>query len=77
MKNKTLRKEGSQGCVRTGGEVASAELQSSTEKIPVCGTLWFCISLMSGTGQEKGVRDVQCHCVQGHCVQGSRNKTDV
>lgn len=32
VKNKTLRKEGSQGCVWIGGGVASAELESSTGK---------------------------------------------
>lgn len=42
VKNKTLRKAGSQGCVRAGGGAAPAQLESSTEKIPVCGTLWFC-----------------------------------
>lgn len=77
VKNKTLRKEGRPpGLCRdcTGGGVASAELESSTEKIPVCGTLCSCTSLMLGTGGTRGGWGV---CTVGHCVQGSRNKTDV
>lgn len=54
VKNKTLRKAGSWGCVRTGGGGAWAELESSTERILVCGTLWVCMSLMLGKGAEEG-----------------------
>lgn len=74
VKNKTLRKEGSWGCVWTRGGVALAELESSTRKIPVCSTLWFCTSLMSGTGGRRRGWEM---CSVDHCVQGSRNKTDV
>lgn len=60
VKNKTLRKAGSQGCVRTGGGVASAELESSTEKTPVCSTLWFCIQGAEEGGEGCAVQVTVC-----------------
>lgn len=46
VKNKTLRRRGSWYCTLTGYEVASRDLESSTENTVVCSTRWVCISLM-------------------------------
>lgn len=61
----------------SGLEVASTELESFTDNILVCSTLWFCVSLISETGGKKGQKKEGKKCAVCHCVQESRNKTDV
>lgn len=74
VKNKTLRKAGPGAVYGLGDERhgRTGELRWENPAL-LCGPLWFCTSLMLGTGQKEGVRDVQC---KSPC-QGNRNKTDV
>lgn len=61
VKNKTLRKAGPGAVCGLGDERhgRTGELRWENPAL-LCGPLWFCTSLMLGTGQKEGVRDVQC-----------------
>lgn len=49
-----LRKIGSWSFMLTRLQDASTELESFTENILICSTLWFCRSLMSENRWEEG-----------------------